>query len=93
MTLNPAQDKFVLKRQLTPSPGFAKTTPYLPCTVTSYRPAYRRVPGSVPGAASGNAYYHNRRAVVRNARKTRKPAKTLTNNYQGDEIKSLRFTG
>jgi len=23
-----------------------------------------KVPGSVPGAASGNAYYHNRRAVM-----------------------------
>jgi len=67
MTLNPAQDKFVLKRQLTPSPGFAKTTPYPPCTVTHSRPAYRRVPGSVPGAASGNAYSLNRRAVSGNS--------------------------
>jgi len=25
-----------------------------------------KVPGSVPGAASGNAYYHNRRAVSSN---------------------------
>ena len=25
-----------------------------------------KVPGSVPGAASGNAYYHNRRAVSTN---------------------------
>ena len=28
MILNPAQDKCVLKRQLTPSPGFAKTAPW-----------------------------------------------------------------
>ena len=26
-----------------------------------------KVPGSVPGAASGNAYYHNRRAVMVNS--------------------------
>ena len=37
MTLNPAQDKFVLKRQLTPSPGFAKTAPYLPSAGTHFR--------------------------------------------------------
>ena len=37
MTLNPAQDKFVIKRQLKPSPGFAKTTPYLPCAGTHSR--------------------------------------------------------
>ena len=28
--------------------------------------AYRRVPGQLPDAASGNAYYHNRRAVIVN---------------------------
>jgi len=40
MTLNPAQDKLVLERQLTPSPGFAKTTPYLPCAGTHFRLKY-----------------------------------------------------
>ena len=48
MTLNPAQDKFLLKRQLTSSPGFAKTAPYPPCTVTHSRSAYRRVHGFCP---------------------------------------------
>jgi len=38
----------------------AKTTPYLPCTVTSYRLKYL---DQCPVLASGNAYYHNRRAV------------------------------
>ncbi len=49
-----------------PCTRMAKTTPYPPCTVTHSRPAYRRVPGLVPGAASGNAYSHNRRAVSTN---------------------------
>ena len=66
MTLNPAQDKFVLKRQLTPSPGFAKTTPYLPCAGTHFRSAYRRIPGFESALSSGNAYSLNRRAVIRN---------------------------
>jgi len=34
-----------------------------------------KVPGSVPGAASGNAYYHNRRAVTSNARQL--PTETI----------------
>jgi hypothetical protein len=41
----------------------AKTAPYPPCTGTVIWLAYRRVPGLLPDAASGNAYYHNRRAV------------------------------
>jgi len=42
----------------------AKTTPYPPCTGTVIWLAYRRVPGQLPVASSGNAYYHNRRAVM-----------------------------
>jgi len=44
----------------------AKTTPYPPCTGTVIWLACRRVPGLLPDAASGNAYYHNRRAVSKN---------------------------
>ena len=40
MTLNPAQDKFVLKRQLTPSPGFAKTAPWWLAAWTTFRLKY-----------------------------------------------------
>jgi len=43
----------------------AKTAPYPPCTGTVIWLACRRVPGLLPDAASGNAYYHNRRAVRR----------------------------
>jgi hypothetical protein len=45
----------------------AKTTPYPPCTGTVIWLACRRVPGQLPDAASGNAYYHNRRAVMVNS--------------------------
>jgi len=43
--------------------GIAKIAPYPPCTGTVIWLACRRVPGLLPDAASGNVYYHNRRAV------------------------------
>jgi len=49
----------------------AKTTPYPPCTGTVIWLACRRVPGLLPDAASGNAYYHNRRAVMVNSQHDR----------------------
>ena len=39
-----------------PSTMIAKSTPYPPCTGTAIWLAYRRVPGQLPDAASGNAY-------------------------------------
>ena len=44
----------------------AKIAPYPPCTGTAIWLACRRVPGLLPDSASGNAYYHNRRAVSGN---------------------------
>ena len=65
----------------------AKTTPYPPCTVTLSRPRWRGVPGSVPGAASGNAYYHNRRAVSHN--KKTEPANERNNITFAEILKNM----
>lgn len=48
----------------------AKNAPYPSCTGTAIWLACRRVPGQLPDAASGNAYYHNRRAVMGHYTKT-----------------------
>jgi hypothetical protein len=51
------------RRQPYRSPGLAKIAPYPPCTGTVIWLACRRVPGQLPDAASGNAYYPYQRAV------------------------------
>ena len=60
MTLNPALDKFKLKRQLKTFAGFCKN-----CAMVACRPDTdpAKEPKLLPAAGATNVYYHNRLAV------------------------------
>jgi hypothetical protein len=60
---DPGSGQILQPGQLYHSPGLAKIAPYPPCTVTTFWPRWRGVPGFCPVLSSGNVYYHNRRAV------------------------------